>query len=77
MGNWNEEDNYLVKIFKFKNFVESIDFVNKIATIAEELNHHPDIEINYNKVRIRSTTYSAGKKITSKDTELTKRIDGI
>jgi 4a-hydroxytetrahydrobiopterin dehydratase len=44
--------------FEFKNFLEAIDFVNKVAPIAEEQGHHPDIYIYYNKVDITLTTHA-------------------
>ena len=50
----------LVKDGKFKDFNESIDFVNKVAKIAETQNHHPDIEINYDKVKISITDHEKG-----------------
>ena len=46
--------------FKFKTFLESIDFVNKIAKIAEDENHHPNIHIHFNKVRVSLSTHSIG-----------------
>ena len=57
---WGNSNKKLEKTFKFKNFNESIDFVNKIAKIAEKQNHHPDIEINYNKVKIAITDHEKG-----------------
>jgi len=54
------EDKKLSKKFKFKNFKESMDFVNKVADIAESEGHHPDITINYNRVLIELTTHSIG-----------------
>ncbi len=44
--------------FKFKNFVESLEFVKKVAKVAEEQGHHPDIHIYYNKVEISLTTHA-------------------
>src|SRR3989344_2968149 len=46
------EDTKIKKLFKFKDFVKAMEFVNKIAVIAEEEGHHPDIAIHYNKVDI-------------------------
>lgn len=46
--------------FKFKNFKEAIDFVNKVAVLAEEEGHHPDICIFYNRVAIELWTHSIG-----------------
>jgi 4a-hydroxytetrahydrobiopterin dehydratase len=57
---WGNSDKKLEKTFKFKDFNESINFVNKVAGIAEKQNHHPDIEINYNKVKIAITDHEKG-----------------
>ncbi|MBI3955501.1 4a-hydroxytetrahydrobiopterin dehydratase [Candidatus Gottesmanbacteria bacterium] len=46
------------RLFKFKNFREAFDFVNKVAAIAEQEQHHPDITINYNRVLIDLTTHA-------------------
>lgn len=48
------------KHFKFKDFKEAMKFINKIADIAEDQGHHPDIEISYNKVDIELTTHAIG-----------------
>ena len=74
--NWQEENNFLTRIFKFNNFVEAIDFVNKIVPLAEEANHHPDIDIfGYNQVKIKLTSHDAGNKITDKDVKLASKIN--
>lgn len=44
--------------FKFNNFVEALEFVKKIAVLAEQENHHPDICIHYNKVKLTLTTHA-------------------
>ncbi len=66
----------ITKTYKFKNFVESIGFVNKIAILAEKADHHPDILIQYRKVQINLSTHSEGG-ITEKDFNLAKHIEGI
>lgn len=77
LKNWNREGNYLVRRMKFKDFVSTIEFVNKIVPIAEELEHHPDLEIkDYNNLIIRLTTHDEGG-ITELDFELAKRIEDI
>ena len=48
------------KKFKFKDFAEAIKFVNKVAAVAEEEGHHPDIKINYNKVLLVLSTHAIG-----------------
>ncbi len=77
LKNWNREGNYLVRRMKFKDFVSAVEFVNKIVPIAEELEHHPDLEIkDYNNLIIRLTTHDEGG-ITELDFELAKRIEDI
>jgi 4a-hydroxytetrahydrobiopterin dehydratase len=73
---WSLEGNVITKDFEFKDFKEALDFVNKIGEIAEKHEHHPDIVILYNKVRLSLTTHSA-KELTEKDFEVAKEIDGI
>lgn len=75
---WTEENGTLTRIFTFENFIEAVDFVNKILPVAEKLNHHPDVEIfSYKNVKIKLTTHDEGNKITDKDIELAKEIDKI
>ncbi len=74
---WKVEGIYLVKHLKFKNFVSAVNFINKIVPIAEELEHHPDLELkNYNELIIRITTHDKGG-ITELDFELAKKIDEL
>jgi 4a-hydroxytetrahydrobiopterin dehydratase len=76
--NWEEKDNFLVRTFEFDNFVQAVEFVNKITPLAEEQGHHPDIEIfSYNKVRVKLTTHDEGNEITEKDVELAEKIESI
>jgi len=72
---WNKEGKFLVRVFVFKNFVEAVDFVNNLVPIAEEMKHHPDIEIfSYKKVKLKLTTHEAGG-ITEKDIEFALKIN--
>jgi len=74
---WKIENDHLVKEFAFNNFVESVQFVNNIVPLAEEMNHHPDILIHsYKKVKVTLYTHTE-KKITEKDYSLAKKIDSI
>jgi len=74
---WKTEGKSLVKEFEFSNFKEAINFINKIAPLAEEANHHPDLLIHsYKKVKISLYTHDENK-ITSKDYELAKKIDAL
>jgi 4a-hydroxytetrahydrobiopterin dehydratase len=71
---WSRKSNSLVKEFKFGSFRDSIVFVNRIATLADDADHHPDISLRYDRVQITLSTHSAGG-ITEKDLKLAKQID--
>ena len=58
---WNVvEGKEIIKKFKFEDFKKAMEFVNKVADIANEEDHHPDIFINYSRVTITLTTHSIG-----------------
>ena len=71
---WQLEGNAIARTFQFENFLLAIDFVNKVASEAESMNHHPDIDIRWNKVRLTLATHSAGG-LTDVDFTLARRID--
>lgn len=76
-NNWKvTSDRFLNREFKFDNFLQSLSFINDVARISEEINHHPDIYWNYTKVSIQIKTYDVDQ-ITDKDYELSKRIDEL
>jgi 4a-hydroxytetrahydrobiopterin dehydratase len=62
--------------FKFKNFVEAMKFVNTVADIAEGEQHHPDIHVSYNKVRIEIWTHAA-KGLTENDFIIAAKINQL
>lgn len=77
LNDWSIEDGkYISKSFEFSDFKEARDFVDKVGSIAEEINHHPEIVWNYNLVKISITTHSEGG-LTEKDFEMAKEIDNI
>ena len=55
---WNILDNTIGKDYKFRSYLEGLDFANKIGHIAEEQDHHPDILIGWRRVRLTLTTHS-------------------
>lgn len=73
---WGSSKEKLEKTFKFKEFNDSIDFVNKVAKIAEQQNHHPNITINYNKVKISITDHEKGG-VTDKCRRFVKSINEL
>ena len=73
---WIEADGALERTFELPTFPEAIAFVNRVAELAEQEDHHPDIAVSYRKVTLRWTTHSAGG-ITDRDRELAARTDGL
>ena len=77
LKNWKVVGKHIQRKLKFKNFVETIKFVNKIVPIAEKEEHHPDLAIqNYNELIVSITTHDAGG-ITEWDFELAKKINEL
>jgi 4a-hydroxytetrahydrobiopterin dehydratase len=75
-GTWIEKDDGLERTIELPSFREAIDFVNRVADLAEAENHHPDIFVSYRTVTLRWTTHSAGG-ITDRDRELAARTDAL
>lgn len=73
---WDCDNKQLERSFEFDDFAGSIDFVNSVAEIAEELGHHPDIDIRWNKVQIIVSTHSKGG-LTEYDFELAEKIENL
>lgn len=74
---WQQIDNQLYKKFSFNDFNESMDFVNRVAATANQLNHHPAIKIDWADVELWSTSHDKGNKVTEKDQDLTAAIDAL
>ena len=66
---WCLADGKLVREWRFKDFVAAMEFVNRIAIVAEDEGHHPDIDIRYNRVRLGLVTHDAGG-VTERDARL-------
>jgi 4a-hydroxytetrahydrobiopterin dehydratase len=75
-SNWELKDGKVVKSFQLSSFMDAIDFVNKIATVAEELNHHPIITINWKTVKLSLKSFDVDA-ITTRDINLAKRIEEL
>ena len=67
----------MTKEYQFKDFSEAVSFVNKLAPYCNEINHHPDIHIYYNKIIFDLKTHDAGGKVTEKDYLLAKEIERL
>lgn len=71
---WRLVGKEIQKTFTLKDFVDAIGFVQSIAFLAEKANHHPDIDIRWNKVTLTLSTHSAGG-LTEKDFQLANKIE--
>lgn len=74
---WKEEENKLTRSLAFKDFRQAMAFMNEVADVAEEMDHHPWWSNVYNKVDIELYTHDAGNTVTKRDHQLAKRIDEI
>lgn len=73
---WTRAGKEIKKAYELKDFVHAMGFVNSVALLAEKMNHHPDIDIRWNKVTLVLSTHSAGG-LTSNDFNLAKAIDAL
>jgi len=73
---WERAGDAIRRQFRFDDFVGSVDFVNRLVGPAEEMGHHPDLEIGWNRVTVTLSTHSEGG-LTEADFELARRIDEL
>lgn len=73
---WQKAGKAIQRAFEFSDFKAAMVFVNKVAESAEQANHHPDIDIRYNKVTTALISHDSGG-VTERDVRMAKRIDEI
>ena len=71
---WKRSGSALTKNFDFPSFRNAIIFVNRVASLADDFDHHPDIDIRYTTVSLSLTTHSAGG-VTERDLKLAEAVD--
>mgnify|MGYP001166050499 CR=1 FL=1 len=71
---WSRAGETIERTFTFPSFMEAVAFVQRVAILAEEVDHHPDLDIRYDKVRVGLSTHSAGG-ITEMDTGLAEKAE--
>jgi 4a-hydroxytetrahydrobiopterin dehydratase len=76
LGDWSYQDEALVRTFRFADFVHAIDFVDRLAQVAEDRQHHPDIDVRYNKVTLHVSTHDAGG-VTVRDVDLAQAAEHL
>jgi 4a-hydroxytetrahydrobiopterin dehydratase len=74
---WGVENNELVRLATFADFLTALAFVNRVGELAEAEGHHPDIDIRYNKVRLALVTHDAFNAVTEKDLEMAGKISAL
>ncbi|HXF57063.1 MAG TPA: 4a-hydroxytetrahydrobiopterin dehydratase [Actinomycetota bacterium] len=73
---WRYERGEIFKHYKFRTFMEAIAFINRVAERAEAMDHHPDLENHYNRVRVGLHTWSESG-VTEKDLALAREIEAV
>jgi 4a-hydroxytetrahydrobiopterin dehydratase len=73
---WKKKAGAISKTYAFKNYYQTMAFVNALAWISHRQNHHPDLEVGYNKCRVRYTTHSVGG-LSSKDFQCAEKADAL
>jgi 4a-hydroxytetrahydrobiopterin dehydratase len=73
---WERSGDAIRKQYKLEDFVRSVQFVEKLVEPAEDMGHHPDLEISWNRVTVTLSTHSQGG-LTKADFELARRIDAV
>lgn len=73
---WELDGDSITRTIEFEEFMEGVDFINDVAEIAEELQHHPDISVQYTKITLVLTTHQSNG-LTELDFETAQRIDNL
>jgi 4a-hydroxytetrahydrobiopterin dehydratase len=76
LDGWEGTTEGIERHYRFPDFAAAMRFVNRVAELAEELNHHPDIDVRWNTVRLGLVSHSAGG-VTQADLDLAAKIDGL
>jgi 4a-hydroxytetrahydrobiopterin dehydratase len=73
---WALDDGKLIRFWTYANFLEAMEFVNRVAQLAEQHNHHPDIDIRYNRVKLALVSHDAGG-ITERDARMARELSRL
>jgi len=72
---WVVDNGQLAREFRFKDFIDSLSFINRLAPYFESKDHHPDIHVSYNRVTFELSRHDIGGKITALDGEVARHIE--
>ena len=73
---WKQDGDFITKTFEFKRFMDGVSFINAVAKVAEEQEHHPDIHVRYTTITLSVQTHSEGG-VTEWDLELAEAIEAM
>jgi 4a-hydroxytetrahydrobiopterin dehydratase len=74
LSGWTYRRNRISRTFEFRDFVESLSFVNSLVAYFETVDHHPDVTIAYGDVTFELTRFDVGGRVTDRDIEVAKKI---
>ena len=77
LNGWTQEGDMIVKQFELPTYMAGVAFAAAIGTVAEGLDHHPDLLITWRKVKVSFTTHDAGHKISKWDIKAAKAVDAL
>ena len=73
---WTRKDRFIQRIFKFPRFMKAIEFINRVAELAEEADHHPDLENVWRSVTLKFTSHDAGG-LTERDFNMAAKVNAL
>ena len=73
---WSGSDRYIYREFEFKDFLTAMGFLNGVGEIANRMDHHPKVTIDFNRVLVGTSTHDAGR-VTHKDLELASAANAL
>ncbi len=76
LDGWKRDESFITKTYEFEEFMDGIEFIRRVARVAERQEHHPDIHVRYTKVTLAIQTHSAGG-VTALDFGLAEAIEGL
>lgn len=75
LSGWERDGNKIVKTFEFESFGDGVKFIYDLTPFFNSIDHHPDIEINYKKIKFSLTRFSVGERITERDFTVAKKVE--
>lgn len=77
LNGWTYTDGMIRKTYTFRDFVQAVAWTVQVGFLAEKHEHHPDIDIRWNRVTLALVTHDAGNRVTQKDLALAQAIEAI